>query len=130
MPITIKMQKLSILLLSLLCLSACYYDNQQDLYPSLREQNCEPGTASFSVDVLPVMNQNCNMAACHNSNDRAAGIVLDTYQDLLPVLNNGSLLGSIRYQPGYAPMPDGLPQLDPCAIQKIEAWVNAGQLDN
>ena len=117
--------------LLLIGLSSCYYDNAEDLYPTLTNVACAtPQQISFQAEVLPLMNAQCNGSGCHNSVDRAAQIVLDTYTDLLVSANDGSLIGSMRHSPGFIPMPEGAAKLDECSIQLVAEWINQGALNN
>jgi len=45
-------------------------------------------------------------------------------------VNNGNLVNVIEHNPGYSQMPQGLPQLASCTINKIVAWVNRGAPNN
>ena len=47
------------------------------------------------------------------------------YDDLVGLANNGSLMGSIMYETGYAKMPTNEPLSD-CNIDLIQLWVDAG----
>ncbi|MBU3928662.1 MAG: hypothetical protein KKB74_12720 [Bacteroidetes bacterium] len=38
-------------------------------------------------------------------------------------VNNGSLMGAIRHESGWSPMPKNTNQLDDCTIRKLEIWV-------
>lgn len=112
-------------------LVSCYYDNQEDLYPTIgNASNCQEGQVSFSAQVLPLMNTNCNQSGCHNALDRGGNIVLDNYTDLLTSAEDGSLLGSIKHAPGFIAMPDGAAKLDICSILLVEQWINQGSLNN
>ncbi len=108
-----------------LMISSCYYDVEEELYPS---GNCDTENMSFSQDVMPVFNQNCNI--CHATGVEQGNIILDTYEDVLPHLTNGALLGSIRHDNGFEPMPQGQPQLSACTIEKIAAWIADGAPNN
>lgn len=126
-----KERSLSLLIVLVLAISSCYYDNAEDLYPTLTNVTCNTGAQiSFSTEVLPLMNLECNTASCHNSIDRAAQIVLDTYTDLLISASDGSLIGSMRHSAGFIPMPDAAPKLDACSIELVAEWINQGALNN
>lgn len=109
---------------------SCYYDNQEDLYPTLSSTSCKDTQVSFSSQVLPLMNARCNQSSCHNGNDRAGQIVLDNFTNLLVSANDGSLLGSMRHSAGYLPMPDGAAMLDNCSIELVATWISEGSLNN
>lgn len=107
----------------LLCLSGCYYDSEEDLYPSAFSF-CDSVNVDFDEDVLPIFETHCNAAGCHNSTAAAANIILDTYAGADASASNGSLLGSILHESGYSPMPWGREKLNDCQITIITNWVN------
>jgi hypothetical protein len=45
-------------------------------------------------------------------------------------VDNGELLGSIRFEAGYSGMPKNQSRLADCDIEKIEEWVNQGAPNN
>jgi hypothetical protein len=108
-------------------LSGCYYDKEAILYPGL--ENCAPAlNPSFSVNVLPILNANCNN--CHAGQWPSGGIKLDTYTEVLKYVNNGSLMGSINHSPGFSPMPQNTSKMSSCQIELIQSWINSGKLNN
>jgi len=106
-------------------LSSCYNDNYQDLYPS---GPCDTTQVTFSNDVWPVISAQC--AGCHSGSTPSGNIPLENYNDVVVVASNGTLLGSIRFDSGYSPMPKGGAKLSSCTIAKIEKWVNDGTPNN
>jgi len=120
-----------VLLLVGLCAS-CYYDNKDDLYDVVIVPGevgpCDFTTISYSVDLVPIINLQCN-DACHNAVDRRGNIVLETHGQVMPYINDGSFLGSIKYEAGFAAMPPGIKMID-CDISKIEFWINNGAPNN
>jgi hypothetical protein len=105
--------------------SACYYDVEDELYPVV---TCDTTGISFSVDILPLLNQQCN--GCHGSGLPSGNVVLDNHAAVKQQADSGRLLGSLRHQGGFSPMPQGQPQLGGCTIRRIEAWILAGALNN
>lgn len=106
--------------------AGCYYDNEEELYPS--GGNCTTDNMSYSQDILPILQSNCYV--CHSAAARQGNIVLEGHAALLQRVNSGQLLGAIKHQPGFSPMPQGQPQLSDCIIAKIESWVTDGALNN
>lgn len=107
-------------------MSGCYYDVEEELYPTLE---CDTQQLSFSNDILPIIQDHCYQ--CHSQNNNlGAGIVLEGYNNLITFAENGQLLGAIKHQSGFSPMPKNAPQLPMCNIEKIEAWINAGAENN
>jgi len=107
-------------------LGSCYYDVEEELYPV---SNCSTEVVSYKNDVDKILATNCYV--CHKDDAIAgAGISLNSYSKIITYVNNGGLLGSIKHQAGYSPMPKSGTKLSSCDIQKIEKWVADGSLDN
>ena len=128
-------RRLSFLILSLLSLSfhSCYYDNLDEIHAAddLFSPCDTSGVVSYSADINPIMINSCGSAnSCHQSGTSDSDIPLDNILNLRDVVNDGSLMGSILHDPSYVPMPNGGGSLSPCSIQKIQAWINRGTLDN
>lgn len=109
-------------------LQACYYDNEEDLYPTINPPTCDTLEVSLSLVVVPILDDNC--ISCHSGGTPAANINLEGYDDLLIQVNNGNLLGVIRHDARFSPMPKGGNQLADCDIDKIAAWVSQGAKNN
>lgn len=118
-----------LLALSLLfSLSGCYYDNEEELYQYVSDQQCDTTQITFSGTIQPIMTANC--VSCHNTGNASGGITLDTYNGIKTVATNGSLWGSVSWSSGYSPMPQGGGKLSDCELKKIKAWINAGSPNN
>ena len=114
-----------IILVALMLSSGCYYDNEEELYPT---DTCNTSDMSYSADVLPILEDNCY--SCHNQAGNQGGITLEGYSNLKTYVDNGKLLGAIKHEDGFSAMPQGEPQLAECQIAKIEAWIDQGASDN
>lgn len=114
-----------ILIFGILGLSSCYYDSEENLYPS---SGCSTENVSFSNDVKPILLNSC--LSCHNNVALQGNITLETYDDVIVYVNNGTLLGSIKHDGGFKAMPQNANKLDDCRISKVESWINAGALNN
>jgi hypothetical protein len=108
-----------------LFISGCYYDNEEELYPV---NTCKTNDMSYTGDVLPILQDNCY--TCHDQASNLGGVTLEGYANLIDYVENGKLLGVIKHEQGFPEMPSVNPQLAQCQIDKIEAWVNQGSLDN
>jgi uncharacterized membrane protein len=109
---------------------ACYYDNEEYLYPQL-DTTCDTTTVTFSSSVQPVLQENC--LSCHSNNSASSlggNIKLEDYQDVKQRADDGSLLGTISHESGYSPMPKGASRLNNCKISIIKIWINSGSPDN
>ncbi|MEZ4776699.1 MAG: hypothetical protein R3D00_26220 [Bacteroidia bacterium] len=110
-----------------LILTGCYYDNEEDLYPA-STNTCDTTNVTYSAIVQPLLQNRCYV--CHDAVSKSGNIALDTYNDVLKMVNNGKLWGAINHDQGYVPMPDGEPKLSACTLDKIKSWINAGASNN
>ena len=107
-------------------LSACYYDNEEDLYPG--GSGCNALSGKYAAEVAPIIASRC--LSCHSNATRQGGVILEGHDKLKIYAANGSLLGSIKHDRGFSAMPDGSPKMPDCEIGTIENWVNAGSPNN
>ena len=122
-----KTKLISLISLSVLLLTSCYYDNAEDLYGQLAP--CDTANVRYSVQVVNILSQNCYR--CHGGNAiDGAGVKL---QDVKVVQSNalsGTLLGVLNHAPGYVQMPKNATKLSNCDIAIIEAWIKRGAPEN
>ena len=93
--------------------------------------NCEApadGIANWATDVRPIIVVYC--AECHRPERASGGIILSAFDAIEPVARSGRLLGVIRHEPGYNPMPYNNPRLDSCSISIFELWIEQGIQNN
>jgi hypothetical protein len=109
---------------TILTTGGCYYDVEEVLYPG----GCNPQDVSYSGTIVPILQRECY--GCHGMLTQNGGINLQGYTQVIKYVQNGQFLGAIRHESGFSPMPDGLPMLNDCTIQKIELWVEEGAQDN
>ncbi len=106
---------------------------------SCKEENitnidCPSGIVSFSTQVQPLINQNCNISGCHGYMNEAPFQLL-THQQIDSATIYCNLLLSIKHQtpfpmPRIDPMlPDAL-MLPDSVIQIMECWINQGRQNN
>lgn len=113
-------------ILGMWSLNSCYYDNEEDLYPN--PVTCDTTNITYSGTVAPILQNNCY--SCHNSVNQQGGIVVDNYNDLQTVVNNGRFRGAINHLNGYSPMPQGGGMLNDCDLTKINMWLDNGAPNN
>lgn len=89
---------------------------------------CDTSLYKYSADIKPIIDTWC--VSCHTSGNAGGGYNFDFYSGVAVSAGNGSLLGSIKHQSGFSPMPKGSTQLSSCYITKIQNWVNAGYPNN
>ncbi|HHH52285.1 MAG TPA: hypothetical protein ENK91_01380 [Bacteroidetes bacterium] len=121
-----------VLILSLLVvgLQACYYDNEEELYPSV-DTGCNLENVTFSGTISGILSSRC--LGCHGNATASSygdGIKLEDYQDVKNAADGGRLLGAVKHEQGYSKMPLGSAKMDDCKISQIEAWINAGSPNN
>lgn len=107
----------------MLGLSGCYYDIEEELYPT--SGNCDTTNSTYTVKVEPVIRRACY--SCHGTGINLGGITLEGVDNLRRYADNGQLLGSIEHRSGFSPMPKSAPKLSECEIGTINAWINAGK---
>ena len=98
-----------------------------------------PAVVSYKADVLPILQQNCYR--CHNAANyqiltkntfnMEVFTKVQYYASPANGINGTSfLVGNIRHDSGFVPMPYDGGKLNDCQIATIKAWVDAGALDN
>ncbi|MBL7682841.1 MAG: hypothetical protein JNK00_05735 [Flavipsychrobacter sp.] len=123
------MKKILVLFISVITFSGCYFDKEDQLYPKTTT-GCDTTNVTFSATVLPVMQQKCATAGCHDALVKQSGYDLNLYADVKKCVTDNKLLPVIRQDAGAKAMPQGGAKLDDCTISKISAWVNRGMLNN
>jgi hypothetical protein len=116
-----------ILLVSLLFLGGCYYDVEEELYPA-SVNACDTAQVTYSLTIKPIIDQYCN--SCHSAAIQQGSVILETHTALLAYVNSGQLLGAVKHQSGFSPMPQGGAKLSDCNILKIEKWVQSGAMND
>lgn len=101
------------------------------------ENPCSPDTVYFKNDILPIILSNCTMSGCHNSSDKADGIILTDYNsiksggDVKPYNPNNSDLYEVLIESDLDKrMPYKLPALSATDIAKVKKWIQQGALNN
>ncbi len=92
------------------------------------ESDCDTLNVSFSSDVFPIIQNNCQ--SCHNSTSASGSVSLSNYSEIQSKASDGFLLGVIEHQTGYKPMPPTGIKLSDCDIQIIKNWIQSGTLNN
>lgn len=114
----------SLLLAGVICtllgLSSCYYDNEEELYGS----DCDTTAVSYANDIWPIINGNCQ-TGCHGPGGSGNGIFTD-HASVLAKVNNGSMLARVVEQQNMPP--NG--QLTSCQVEKFRAWILNGAPNN
>lgn len=114
-----------ILLLAGTLLFSCSYKNEEELYPVV--EGCDTLSVSYNQRILPILQDKC--LGCHSGASPSGDVNLDSYANVWPYIQNGSLLNAIRYNNLASPMPPS-GKMNTCNIDLIAAWINQGASDN
>lgn len=104
----------------------CYYDKEENLYPSTG--NCDTANVTFAGTIQPLLQANCY--ACHSQAAGQGGIILEGHANVVIRVNDGKLIGAISHASGFSPMPKNGQKLAECEIKRIQVWINAGAPNN
>ncbi len=119
---------LPVLIICLLFLvTACYNDNEYDLYPFSATQ-CDSTNVTYAGTIAPIVSANCNI--CHSASLASGSVITDNYDDLRVIVDNGKLWGAVNWQSGFSQMPKGSAKLSTCDLGKIKKWLNSGSPNN
>ena len=121
------MKKIGIILILWIAAFACYWENEETLYPEI--EICDTTFVSFSEQIIPILTNNC--FTCHsnlNASDFGVGISLEDYEDVAS--SSTQIVGAINHAEDFPQMPKNRNKLDTCLINTIEAWINQGTLNN
>jgi hypothetical protein len=116
----------SLLFLLVSGMNSCYYDNEDELYNFVNEEQCDTTNITYSQTIAPIMSNNCN--SCHSSVATYGNIATDNYNDL--VTNIEAIWGSANHFAGYSAMPKGGSKISDCNILKIQGWMQNGKPNN
>ncbi|QNH63020.1 hypothetical protein [Hymenobacter sediminicola] len=112
-----------------LLLTACAYDNNEDLLGNTPPApTCDSTANTYAATVAPLLQQRCS--SCHNDGFRSGNISLQNHAQTQAVAFSGRLVGAVSHAAGFQPMPQGEPKLSDCEIDHIRRWVDAGALNN
>jgi hypothetical protein len=105
--------------------AACYYDNEEALYPAY-SNSCDTTIVTFSGTIVPMLDNNCY--SCHSNSTSSFGgnIRLEGIANV--IANSGKIITSIR-QTGAKPMPPN-GKIKACSIAQFDIWVKNGMLNN
>jgi hypothetical protein len=107
-------------------LGGCTYYDDETYFDN---PTCSTLDMSYTRDIAPILDEG-GCLSCHNDGFASGGVSLQGYEATKQMAVSGRLLGSIKHEDGYAWMPQGMPQLDKCYIDKVSAWIQQGALNN
>lgn len=92
------------------------------------QTDCDTTNITFSATIFPVIQNSC--LGCHSGAAPSGGIRLESHADVVAQVNSGRLLGAIRHEQGYSPMPQNGAKLSDCDITQFEKWIENGAPNN
>ena len=100
-----------------------YYWIKQGASDNLCETPCDSSHVTYDSAIVYITGAWC--ISCHGGSSPAYNLSLTTYDQVVASVNSQRLMGAIRQQSGYYPMPKG-GQLSPCDIAIFQKWINLG----
>jgi len=118
---SLKISLLFVLFISFCAASACYYDNEVQLYGE--GVDCSQVTAKYSSDVSPIIQTKCAYAGCHDAG-AAGGVNLSSYA---LIFQNASRIRTAVVVSKTMPKSGSI---TPTELAKIKCWLDSGAPDN
>lgn len=129
MKTTVKLGLITTIILTALFVVTCKHEIPlTDKDGNNNTDTCGNLPFTYSGAVASLMTTYCTK--CHGATSPKAGIDLSTYNGVKAVALNGKLLGTIKKETGFKPMPPGTTKIPDCQIRQIEKWVQAGAPNN
>jgi len=100
---------------------SCKHECEDVPEPEPPNGSCDTSNVTYPGSVVPIFEQYC--IDCHSDPAPSASLDLTDYEQVAFIAESGALIGSIRHQAGYSPMPQGGDMLDECLIRTIEIWI-------
>ena len=112
-----------LLVLAMMVLGGCYYDNEEELYPS---NFCDVTNVTFSGTIKPLIQTRCAIPGCHVTGGQSPD--LSVAANIQQIASSGQL--KVRVIDRIAPaMPPSGP-LPGCEMLQIQAWLDQGAPNN
>lgn len=113
------------------CMSSCYKDNEEELYPTV--STCDTVSVSYSGKIAGIIQTSC--LGCHSNASApvsGGGIALEGHANLSGYISNNQarFIGTIEHTSGFSAMPKGGGKLDDCKISQLKKWISDGAQNN
>lgn len=92
------------------------------------EGSCDSVNVTYSSTLKPMIQTYCGN--CHTAQNPGGGFDLSTQTGLANAANSGRLMGAVKQESGYSPMPKGQNKLSSCSITQIQKWISDGTPNN
>lgn len=119
-----KIKFLSIALVSLLLLNACYDDNEETLY-RFTTANCDLSNVTYNQTIAPIIQSKC--VSCHSGTTPNGNLNLENHNQIVTAVNSKNFYQRITSTSNPMP-PSGL--MDECSIKQIKKWIDLGMPNN
>jgi len=116
---------LPVVMLFVIFIASCYYDNEEALYPSLNTA-CDTTSVTYSGTIAPFLSSNCN--SCHSGSVPSGSISLSGYANVQTVATSGLLINALKGNGVSIMPPSG--SLSACRISQFQSWIRNGMLNN
>ena len=101
---------------------------------------CDSTNVSYNITTKPLLKNSCNTDGCHNSNDKASGVILDDYSSIITLVDTSNLtdtsytLANSRLftvvEQNIMPTNKTGKSLSICDKVKIKKWILLGAQNN
>jgi len=89
---------------------------------------CDTVNVTYSGTIAPMLQSKC--VGCHNNTSTSGNINLSNYAGVQVQALNGRLMGAVRHNAGYSPMPKGGTKIPQCEIDELNIWITDGAPNN
>ena len=114
----------SLIMLGIVILSGCYYDNEEELYPNQTSttSTTTPIAVTYSSDIQPLIASRCASSNCHES-----GATFPDLSDYSKLTANITRVEVRAIDEKTMPSSGPLSNAD---ITKLQSWIDAGTPNN
>ena len=103
--------------------SSCLYESKEKF------DVCNTENINYKDSVVAILD-NYGCISCHSDQFASGGVDLEGYDDVKTYVDSDLLIKSMKHADGVSPMPKSAPKMQACDIDKIEAWIYDGALNN
>ena len=104
-----------------LSISSCYYDNEEELYPT--PTVCNSDSMTYDLHIAPIINAKCAIPGCHNGSQSPNLLGYENVNGRLDRILNRAVVNKSMPPSSKTPLTD-------CEIKQIESWINNGAPQN
>ena len=115
------MKKIFFLAVLALGMESCYYDNEEELYPS-DPNSCNTDSLTYDNQIGSLINTNCSVSGCHAAGGESP--TLTTYQEVKSNIDRIEIRALIeKTMPPTGPLPQ-------CELSQLTQWIADGAPEN